>query len=563
MKKIYVLTLLIVNFCFSQSDYPKDFISPLAIDLDLSGSFGELRSNHFHSGIDIKTNRKEGYDVFAVADGYISRIKISTYGYGKAIYITHPNGYTTVYAHLQKGNGAIEEYIKKAQYAKKSYHVEMFPKPDELPVKQGDIIAFSGNSGGSGGPHLHFEFRETASEKIVNPLHFGFTKLVKDNHSPDLYGIKVYPIDSTIVNKSEKPVSVSFNKQADGSYKAAKVIANGKIGFAINASDKCTNPYNRNGLYKVNAYLNGVLYYSYEFDKFAFSETRYINNFIDYEQYESKRQRFQKLFFNTEYPLSVIKANKKNGIINTQPNASYTFRVEMFDFEGNQTNLFIPIEYGTSEVMFKKEESTSPYFLKSKIENNYTKDNISVYIPENALYNDFKIDFDVKDNVLYLHNESVPVQKNITITFSDVEGLTEEQLSKTFIASIDGVRVRHNNTYRKGNRLSTRVRKLGVFKLVQDSIPPRIYNVNFIEGRNLKNQKTLSVSISDDMSGIDSYNGYLNGEWILMEYDYKTKKLIHHFSDGKYKEGRNDFKVIVTDDMKNSTTFESHFYMNP
>ena len=155
---------------FCQVNYPTDFISPLSIPLDVSGSFGELRSNHFHSGLDLKTNSVEGLDVFAVADGYISRIKISTFGYGKAIYITHPNGYTTVYGHLQKANGAIEEYIKQQQYIQKAFEVEMFLKPSELPVKQGDIIAFSGNSGGSGGPHLHFEFRDTKTEKIINPL---------------------------------------------------------------------------------------------------------------------------------------------------------------------------------------------------------------------------------------------------------------------------------------------------------------------------------------------------------------------------------------------------------
>ncbi|MDK2770779.1 MAG: M23 family metallopeptidase [Flavobacterium sp.] len=562
MKKFFAL-LFLSSIGFSQNDYPKEFISPLNIPLDVSGSFGELRSNHFHSGLDLKTQKKEGLEVFAVADGYVSRIKISSFGYGKAIYITHPNGYTTVYGHLQKGNGLIEDYIKKKQYEKKSFEIELFPTPSELPVKQGDVIALSGNSGGSGGPHLHFEFRETKSEKIVNPLQFGYNKLAVDNHNPELYGIMAFPIDSTIVNKSQLPIPISFSKQADGTYKASKVIANGKVGFAINANDKCTNPYNKNGLYKVNAYLNGVLYFQYEFDKFAFDESRYVNNFIDYFTYKSKGQRFQKLFFETSYPLSVIKNNKNNGIINTQPKASYTLRVEMFDFQGHQVNILIPIEYGTSEVAIKKEVNTSPYFLKSKIENNYSKENISVFIPENTFYDDFRLNFDVKDNVLYLHNDKVPAHKNFTITYSNVEGLSEEQLKKTFIASVDGVKLDYNKTTRKGNSLSARVRELGVFKLAQDTIAPRIYNVNFVEGKNLIKQNTISVSISDNMSGIDTYNAYLNGEWILMEYDYKTNKLVHQLADGKYKEGRNYFKIIVTDDLQNSTTFESYFFMNP
>ncbi|MFD2890824.1 M23 family metallopeptidase [Flavobacterium chuncheonense] len=561
MKKILAF-IFATSSLFSQTDYPSDFISPLSIPLDFSGSFGELRSNHFHSGLDMKTNSQQGLDVFAVADGYISRIKISSYGYGKAIYITHPNGYTTVYGHLQRANGVIEDFIKQEQYKKKSFEVEMFPGPNELPVKQGEVIAFSGNSGGSGGPHLHFEFRETKTEKIVNPLYFGYTKFVKDKFRPNLQGIMVYPMDSVVVNKSRKPILVSFNKQADGNYVSSKVVANGKIGFAINAYDNCTNGYNRNGLFKVNAYLNGVLYYEYEFDKFAFNESRYINNFIDYEVFKTKKQRFQKLFFNTAYPLSVLKKDKHNGIINTQPNANYTLRIEMFDFHGNQTNVSIPIEYGTEIVQQEDTTPVLPYLMKSRIENNFTKDNVSVYVPENAFYDDFRFNFEVNDGVLVFGNETIPVHKNITITYANIEGLREELKEKTFIASVDGKSLDYNATKRSGNNFSTRVRNLGEFKLAQDTIAPRIYNMSFEQGKNLSKNKTFSVLISDNLSGIDTYNAYLNGEWILMEYDYKTRKLVHDLADKKYMEGKNELKIIVTDNLQNSTTFETHFFMN-
>ena len=557
--KLLLAILLAPLFLFSQ-DYPQEtFQSPLGIPLDLSGSFGELRSNHFHSGLDFKTTGKEGLPVYAAGDGYISRIKISTFGYGKAIYITHPNGYTSVYGHLQKANGAIQDYIRKRHYQERSYEIEMYLYPTELPVKKGDIIAYSGNTGGSGGPHLHFEFRDTKSEQIINPMHFGFKKIIKDERKPVIQGVVAYPIDSTIVNNSQKPINISFSKQADGSYLSVKVKADGKVAFGINAYDFCTNGYNKNGLYKVKAYLNGVLQYQYGFDSFAFDESRYINNFIDYERFHEMGQRVQKLFQLNEYPLSVVSGNKKDGIIKVQPNTNYNYKVELYDFHGNKVDLVIPIEFALQETKIAKTVQKTPYYIKAKTESIFEKNNVSVYVPENAFYNNFYMNFDVSNDIVTLHDDSVPVHKNITLTFNDVVGLTEEQLSKTYIATLDGYKLDYNKTYRKGNSFSVKTKTLGKYKLAQDTTPPRIYNVNFVEGKKLTDQKTISVSVTDLHSDIDTYNGYLYGKWILMEYDYKTKKLIHNLDDKIYVEGRNDLKIVVTDNLQNSTTFESYF----
>ena len=178
----YTLLLLFASInAFSQVNYPQnDFISPLDIPLFLSGTFGELRSNHFHSGLDFRTQSKTGFNVYATGDGYISRIKISTFGYGKALYITHPNGYTSVYGHLLKTSPKIDAYLKEQHYKEQSFEVDLFLGEGVLPVKQGEIIALSGNSGGSGGPHLHFEYRDSQTEKIINPLFFGLDAKIKD-----------------------------------------------------------------------------------------------------------------------------------------------------------------------------------------------------------------------------------------------------------------------------------------------------------------------------------------------------------------------------------------------
>jgi len=557
----FLLAFLFLPFLIYSQDFPQDYFqSPLLIPLDLSGSFGELRSNHFHSGLDFKTKGVEGLPVYAAGDGYVSRIKISVFGYGKAIYITHPNGYTSVYGHLQKANGAIETYIKSKQYKEQSYEVEMYLFPTELPVKKGDIIAFSGNTGGSGAPHLHFEFRNTKSEEILNPMHFGFKKIINDDRKPVIQGVVVYPLDSTTVNKSQKPININFSKQSDGSYLGTKVQANGRIGFGINAYDFCTNAYNKNGLYKVKAYLNGVLQYQFGFDSFAFDESRYINNFIDYERFHLMGQRIQKLFQLSDYPLSIVAGNKKDGTIKVNPNSNYNYRIELYDFHENKVEVLIPIEFASSNPNILNTIQKTPYFVKAKNEAIFEKSNVSVQIPENAFYNNFYLNFDVNGDILTLHDDSVPVHKNITITFNDVQGLTEEQLSKTFIATLDGYKLSYNKTYRKGNSFTMKTKSLGKYKLAQDTTPPRIYNVNFVEGSTIKDLKTISVSVNDLHSDIDTFNAYLNGKWILMEYDYKTKKLIHNLDDNICVQGRNDLKIVVTDNLQNSTTFESYFF---
>ncbi|WP_306353884.1 M23 family metallopeptidase [Flavobacterium sp. '19STA2R22 D10 B1'] len=559
--KLFTFLLLFSTALFSQNQYPRDYFrSPLDIPLQVSGSFGELRSNHFHSGLDFKTQQREGLNVYAAADGYVSRIKISTWGYGKAIYITHPNGYTTVYGHLQKASPAIEEYIKKKQYAQKSFEVEMFPTAKEFVIKKGDIIAFSGNSGGSGAPHLHFEFRDTKTEKIINPLFFGFDAEIADTKKPTITGLIAYPVgDSAVVNQLSNPSMVSLSLQKDGSYLASKVVAMGKIGFGINAYDMSNGSFNKNGVYKVETFLNGNSYFEYQFEKFAFDEGRYINALIDYPRYKKMDQRFQKLFMKTPYNFSAIKTKAENGIINVEPNLTMNYRIEVSDFNGNKTIVNVPIQYEQQEVAARKEQKTTPYFVKAKNDHNYKKDNVSVFLPANTFYEDLYLDFDVNDGVLHLQDTNTAVHSMLTISF-DEPSLPESERLKTFIASVQGKKIGYNSTSRKGNMLSTRTRNLGDFKLAKDTIAPKISAVNFSEGKWLSNQKNIILEISDSLTGIGDYNGYLNGKWILFEYDYKTKRIVHDFADNIVTDGKNELKVIVTDNVGNSTTFETHFF---
>ncbi|ESU22814.1 secreted M23/M37 family peptidase [Flavobacterium enshiense DK69] len=560
--KLPYLLLFLSAICLGQTqEYPKDYFrTPLDIPLYASGSFAELRGNHFHSGLDFKTLQKEGLPVYAAADGFVSRIKISEKGYGKAIYITHPNGFTTVYGHLKKFEEPLADFIEKRQYAQKSYEIEIFPGAGELPVKKGQLIAFSGNTGSSGGAHLHFEIRDTKTEETINPMFFGFDILMPDTKAPVINDLVAYAVgDSSVVNNSQRPIPVSLSLQPDGSYLASKVLAKGAIGFGINTYDLSDKNFNWNGIYKVETFLNGSKLFAYEFDRFAFDETRYINNFIDYSRYKTIDQTVQKLFYKKPYPFSLISRNNKNGQVVVLPDMVYNYRIEISDFHKNKRMINIPIQYSNAEPTIAKVEKKTPYFVKSKNDNNYTKDNISVFIPEGSFYDDFYLDFDVKDNVLFLHNETVPVHNNLTVTF-DVTNISDVNREKSFIARMNGGGAEYFTTYKKGNLLSIRTKELGKFKIMTDTVAPKIYRPSFSEGSNLNNSDSISVRINDDLSGIKEYNGYLNGKWILMDYDFKTKSLTHYFSDAVYDEGENELKVVVSDKMGNSTIFETHFF---
>jgi murein DD-endopeptidase MepM/ murein hydrolase activator NlpD len=551
-----VLTLLICNFIFAQTQYPKDYFRPpLDIPMQLSGNFGELRPNHFHAGFDLKTNQREGLNVYAVADGYVSRIKISTFGNGKCIYITHPNGYTSVYGHLQTPVGPILDYVKKTHYKEKAYEIEMFPKPNELPVTKGQLIGLSGNTGSSEGPHLHFEIRDSKTEFVINPIFFGFDQNIKDTKKPTLSSLYVYPLDNATVNQSKQPLLVNMTLQKDGTYLAGKVKTNGKIGFGINAVDTDDVSHNKNGVFNVSTFLNGNQNYNYQFNTYSFDEMRYINAFIDYPRYKKTSQRVQKLFMKTPFALSIIKTDSLRGIISAQPNLASSYRIEVSDYFGNQNSITVPIEYDTATPLVQAEPSASKYFVKYNRDTNFEKGNMSVFFPAGTFYEDFNMNFDVRNNKVYIHDDTVPVHSNFTITIKDT--LYPESLrDKLYI----GKGTSYNGTIRKGDVFIAKAKILGPYGLVLDTIPPVIKITKPVEGKWISDQKKIEFTIGDSLSGIKSYNGYLNGSWVLFEYENKSRKITHTFDDQYLTEGENFLKIEVVDNVGNSTIFETHFF---
>lgn len=552
-----LLTLFFCNLFFAQNQYPKDYFSPpLDIPMQLSGNFGELRPNHFHAGFDLKTNQREGLNVYAVADGYVSRIKISTFGNGKCIYITHPNGYTSVYGHLQTPVGAIQDYVLKTHYKEKAFEIEMFLKPDELPVTKGQIIGLSGNTGSSEGPHLHFEFRDSKTEFVINPMFFGFDKNLKDTKKPTISSVLVYPLDGTTANQSKLPLLLNVSLQKDGTYLANKVKANGKIGFGITAVDFDDVSGNRNGVYNVSTFFNGNQNYNYQFNTYSFDEMRYINALVDYPRYKKSGQRVQKLFMKTPFALSIIKTDSLRGIVPVEPNLASTYRIEVSDYFGNLNSVNVPIEYDSATPIVNAEPVTSKYFVKYNRDTNFEKDNMSVFFPAGTFYDDFNMNFDVKNNKIYIHEDVIPVHSNFTITIKD-STYSEALRDKLYIGRNNSF----NGTIRNGNVFTAKAKILGQYGLVLDTIAPVIKIAKPIQNKWISDMKSIQFTIGDSLSGIKSYNGYLNGNWVLFEYDNKTRKITHKFdADSLVAEGANDLKIEVVDNVGNSAIFETHFF---
>lgn len=557
MKFIHAL-LIFCTPVFSQSNFPQDFFEPpLKIPLQLAGNFGELRPNHFHAGFDFKTQQKEGLPIFSTGDGYVSRIKISPYGYGKAIYVTHPNGYTTVYGHLQNCYGSIQDYIIKEHYKQKSFEIELFPTPNELPVKRGDTIAISGNTGGSEGPHLHFEFRDTQTEKAINPLYFGFGKYLPDTKKPLISSVLVYPIDSSsIVNQSKRPIVLNLSLQKDGSYIAEKVFANGPIGFGIISSDFDNVSYNNNGIFKVQTFSNGAPIFSYQFDSLAFDEGRFINALIDFPRYRSTKQRVQRLFMKKPYSFSNIQSKENNGTLTVIPNFSQFYRIEIGDFNENKITITIPVEYASEKAVVPDQKLKTPYFLSASTDNIYQKEGMEVFFPAHTFYDDFYLKFEVSNKEMTVHDDNVAVHSNFKVSITDSSFANKE---KTFIASIDGARKKYNNTKCINNTFSTYTKNLGKFILAMDTIAPRIVSIKAIDAKVFK-EKKLVFNITDDLSGIKSYSGFINENWVLFEYDAKTNRIFYTVNEQEILEGKNDLKLIVSDNVGNSSIFERSFF---
>ena len=561
LKKIIFLFFLVSISSFGQKNYPSDYFrSPLDIPLRLAGTFGELRNNHFHAGIDIKTNRRIGLPVYATAEGYISRIKVAVWGYGKVIYINHPNGFTSVYAHLDKFGDDIQEYVKNIQYEKKSYETgNIFLKENQIRVTRGQVIGYSGRTGGFVAPHLHYEIRDTKTEKIINPLLFGIK--IQDSIAPKIKKLIAYPMGSNSrINRSMNNQSLSIKKDSLNNYIANRVSASGKIGFGVNVYDLLGKELNKNGIYSLEMKINGVRQYYHDVETFSFSESKFINLLIDYEYFSKYKSRVQKTFREKENKLGIYKGLVEDGGITINEGLNYQVEIIAKDFIGNSSTLKIPVVGYKSESIVHQEKDTTAYkIVKSKF-NKFSKKGVTIAFPKNTFYEDVYLNFNVNKRIATIHKPIIPLDKKFTITFDSIM-YNKSELDHVYIANMNNNKYPYYmDTRKKNDKIFTTTKTLGKYGLLIDNQPPKIYNSNFKNNDWLSSLRYLTIKISDSQSGIKSYEAYIDNEWILMEYDVKKKKLSYDFRDKKLVGSKHIFKLVVSDNVGNTNTYNSTFY---
>lgn len=560
----FLLFVCLTGSLGAQFNYPQDYFdAPLPIPLYLSGTFGELRSNHFHSGIDIKTNGQEGVPVVAAADGEVYRIKVSPYGFGNALYISHQNGYNTVYAHLQRFHPNIETYVRKAQYEQERFDVEVFPSRGVFSFKKGDTIAFSGNSGGSGGPHLHFEIRSARTEKIINPLLFGFD--VRDEIYPKLNYLQVYTYNGSEMLTSEKR---RLLKTSEGTYTLSgnEVLTFGDgIAFGLNVYDQLNGAPNKNGPFRIELTIDGKEEYVFQAETFAFNETRYINSHIDYHLKYCCRQVVNKLYLEPGNELSLYRDTEKMNIYRPDDDTLHQAVLAVSDVAGNKSLLSFKLERDKSvdaehEPDYEEMGSVDLSKFSYRQTNFFKNDEVEFILPEGALYNDVIFEYTTSaacegclSKTYQLSSVGVGIQKYFTLKIKIPENL-KGNTDKLCIVSTKNGRIADFEGARWDNGfISARTRQLGGFALASDTKAPVLKAVNAFNGKVLTSQKTLQCKMSDNLSGIKKYRATIDGRWVLMQYDAKNSLLTLDIEKEEIPPGQRSFLLIAEDKLGNES----------
>lgn len=567
--RLFISIILLISILHEN---PKDrhiFISPVKIPLALSANFGELRADHFHSGLDIKTQGVTGHEVVATSSGYVYRITVSPGGFGKALYLRHPSGYSTVYGHLDRFIPEIEEYVVSQQYEKKNFTINLFPSADKFRFNHGELIAFSGNSGSSSGPHLHYEIRRSDSEIPVNPLLFEFGS--GDDILPVIERLFIYPVGTkSLINGQNKIKKLSVSGGHGNYYiqRENEIKISGTAGFGIKSYDLLNDSYNRCAVYSIELRIDSVTLFKYVMDNFSFGETRYVNSHIDYETYQRDRTYIERTFLLPNDKLSVYENVVNRGIFNFEEGKSYHVEIEAADIHNNRSLLSFMVlghkpEVALNQPLPGKEHYVMPYNRS----NRFNSDNISVSIPTGALYDtlyfNYKSDDGTKEmysDVHYVHNRFTPLHKPYNLSIKP-NTIPEEKESKIILIQMsDDFKKSALKSTMSDGWVTAQASAFGMFFVGIDTISPVISANGLVPGIDLTGKKDIRIRINDDLSGIQSYEPVIDGKWALFEYDPKNNLLIYRFDPKRITKGsKHNLTLKVSDNVNNTSFFNCDF----
>jgi len=565
----FFISILIFN---SLNDIPEErpqFVSPVNISLALSANFGELRADHFHSGIDIKTQGVTGKEIVAVASGYVYRISVSPGGFGKALYLRHPSGYSTVYGHLDRFIPEIEEYITDQQYEKKSFTVTVFPPKEKFTVNQGDLIAYSGNSGSSGGPHLHYEVRRSESETPVNPLSFEFG--TGDNIVPVIERLVIYPINRhTLINEQNKITRVNI-AGGNGNYYIPPenvIKINGIAGFGIKSYDLLNDSYNKCSVYSIELKIDSITRFRYQMDEFSFNESKYINSHIDYETYMRDNTYMERTFVLPNDKLSVYEDVIDRGVFDFNDGKMHHIEIILADAHGNiSTLVFNAINQDMVAKQAPPEPDKNKIVMPYNRSNRFRAENISISIPAGALYDTIAFSYQkdtgtplMYSNVHYIHNRYTPVHKPFSISIKPTV-IPEGKESKLLLVQLsDDFKMSALNSRWTDGYVTADAPSFGMFYIGIDTIGPVISSNGLTSGVILTGKNEIRIRIMDELSGIKSYTPVIDGEWALFEYDQKNNVLIYKFDPKRIaKDSNHILELEVTDNKDNKSLYGCDF----
>lgn len=534
--------------------YPRGYFrNPLAIPIDLSGNFGELRPNHYHMGLDLKTKARENQPVYAAADGYISRIKIEPAGFGRAIYISHPNGYTTLYAHLNDFNPALDRWLKEKQYEMETWRLELTLTPDLFPVKKGDFIAYSGNTGGSQAPHLHFEVRRTADDVNLNPMLFGFP--LQDNTQPRILRLALYDRLKSVYEQS--PQLIAVKAAGEGKYITVPPIikiSSSKISLALTAYDTHTGSSNLNGIYEGELVINNTPSLLFRMDQISYNDTRYMNAHIDYRTKANGGSYLQHFSELPGYINSIYQHGANNGVLEFEDGEIKEVKLVVRDAYGNNSTLQTKIQYIEPKFVAEAHDTGKRFF--PLMLDGFESGDCEFYIGERCLYDSVQVRYNrmaatspISASALHAIGHSfIPLQESFLVRIQPTRNLSVQEKNRTVMQWYAGTKKDVQKVEWQQNWASARYRDFGFYQLLIDNDPPEIV-IGFAEGANLSKATRIVFTIKDNLDKFKNVRAELDGKWLRFTND-KGRNFIYRF-DEKCMSGNHELKITAEDEAGN------------